>query len=263
MGYLNELIANETGAYVHTVELGGNWVADEFQGFFGDVDDQIQQVCAELGADERLRGGFNAIGLSQGGQFLRGLVQRCNFTAYGAAGMQKLISIGGQHQGVYGLPNCPGANVTLCGWVREALDKGAYLYPVQRSVVPAQYWQDPFNYTAYGQKNTFLADINQVRKVNPLYKERLSSLAALVLVMFEGDTVVQPPQSEWFGFYAPGSGNVTVPLYSTPIWKNDTLGLHSLKAGGRLHFLSLPGDHLRFTKEWFVSDILKEYLMSP
>lgn len=39
---------------------------------------------------------YNAIGFSQGSQFLRAVAQRC------PQGMRKLISFGGQHQGVYG-----------------------------------------------------------------------------------------------------------------------------------------------------------------
>lgn len=42
---------------------------------------------------------YNAIGFSQGGQFLRAVAQRC------PGGMKKLISFGGQHQGVYGRSN--------------------------------------------------------------------------------------------------------------------------------------------------------------
>jgi len=35
-------------------------------------------VCNKLAADPNLKGGFNAIGFSQGGQFLRAYTQRCN-----------------------------------------------------------------------------------------------------------------------------------------------------------------------------------------
>lgn len=35
------------------------------------------------------------------------------------------------------------------------------------------------------------------------YKKNLQQLEALVLVKFENDTMVQPVDSEWFGFYKP------------------------------------------------------------
>ena len=39
---------------------------------------------------------YNALGFSQGGQFLRAVAQRC------PQGMKNLVTFGGQHQGVYG-----------------------------------------------------------------------------------------------------------------------------------------------------------------
>ena len=45
---------------------------------------------------------FNAIGFSQGGQFLRAVAQRC------PQGMKVLVTFGAQHQGIYGLPQCLG-----------------------------------------------------------------------------------------------------------------------------------------------------------
>jgi palmitoyl-protein thioesterase len=64
--------------------------------------------------------GYNAIGFSQGGQFLRAVAQRCPL------GMKNLITLGGQHQGVYGLPNCPALSKKTCEYFREMLSYGAY-----------------------------------------------------------------------------------------------------------------------------------------
>jgi len=49
------------------------------------VNDQVAEACETLAADPQLADGFNAVGFSQGGQFLRALVQRCggNGTAVG------------------------------------------------------------------------------------------------------------------------------------------------------------------------------------
>ena len=35
-----------------------------------DVNQQVAQVCAQLAQDPQLKGGYNAMGFSQGGQFL-------------------------------------------------------------------------------------------------------------------------------------------------------------------------------------------------
>lgn len=54
--------------------------------------------------------------------FRRAVAQRCPQPR-----MHNLISLGGQHQGVYGLPNCPIAMPErTCNWIRKLLSVGAY-----------------------------------------------------------------------------------------------------------------------------------------
>lgn len=74
---------------------------------------------------------------SQGGQFLRAVAQRCPDPP-----MLNLISIGGQHQGVFGFPRCPGDNETICDYIRDLLRFGAYESFVQNHLVQAEYWHD-------------------------------------------------------------------------------------------------------------------------
>lgn len=74
---------------------------------------------------------------SQGGQFLRAVAQRCPNPP-----MLNLISIGGQHQGVFGFPRCPGDNETICNYIRDLLHFGAYESFVQNHLVQAEYWHD-------------------------------------------------------------------------------------------------------------------------
>lgn len=38
--------------------------------FFMNVNDQVREVCSQLATDPHLQGGYNAMGFSQGGQFL-------------------------------------------------------------------------------------------------------------------------------------------------------------------------------------------------
>lgn len=51
--------------------------------------------------------------------------------------MRNLISLGGQHQGVYGLPKCVGT-IKICNYIREMLNFGAYTSFVQNNVVQAE-----------------------------------------------------------------------------------------------------------------------------
>ena len=52
---------------------------DRWAGYVGDVGAQVDAACELLRTDDAVRGagGFHALGLSQGGQFVRGVVQRC------------------------------------------------------------------------------------------------------------------------------------------------------------------------------------------
>lgn len=43
---------------------------DTEHGFFGNVNDQVAEVCHTIQKDEKLKKGYNAIGFSQGSQFL-------------------------------------------------------------------------------------------------------------------------------------------------------------------------------------------------
>lgn len=53
--------------------------------YYGDMNEEIAKVCRFLAEQDGLKGGFNMIGFSQGGQFSRAVVQRCRFAAVGCA----------------------------------------------------------------------------------------------------------------------------------------------------------------------------------
>ncbi|XP_065198973.1 palmitoyl-protein thioesterase 1-like [Sycon ciliatum] len=239
------------GVYVRSLEIGDSVVKDTENGFLMNANDQITQVCAKLKQDPKLADGFNAIGFSQGGQFLRAVAQRCPEPQ-----MHNLVSVGGQHQGVYGFPRCPGANSTLCEIMRKLLDVGAYVSFVQDHLVQAEYWQDPFHYDEYVEKNVFLADINNEKTYNAAYKTNLQKLSNLVLVRFMRDTMVQPSISEWFGFYKPNSDKETVSMKDTRVYQKDLLGLQEMEAAGKIHFLASDSDHLQMNQTFFEEQIM-------
>jgi len=252
MGMIKRWIEDSfKGIYVYSVEVGANIIEDEANGYFGVVEDQIAQVQAKIAAQSELANGFNAIGFSQGGQFLRGYVER-----YNSPPVYNLITMGGQHQGVFGFPNCPGGNNTFCEEVRRLLRIGAYNPEIQSTVVQAQYWKDPYHLDQYVNISIFLADINNEKEVkNATYKENLVTLTNFVMVMFDYDTMVQPKQSEWFQFYSSDEDNTTVPLQQSQIYTEDWIGLKELDAANKLTFISCPGDHLQFTETWFKENI--------
>ncbi|XP_037549481.1 palmitoyl-protein thioesterase 1 [Nematolebias whitei] len=252
LGFLKKTIEEEIpGIYVISLMIGKNVVEDTESGFFLDVNTQVSMVCRQLAQDPELQGGYNAMGLSQGAQFLRAVAQRCP-----SPPMRTLISVGGQHQGVYGLPRCPGEHSYICNMIREALNRGAYSDLVQKHLVQAQYWHDPLNDDLYRKYSLFLADINQERFVNETYKKNLQQLKKFVMVKFLQDTVVDPVDSEWFGFLKTGQAKETETLQDSVLYKEDRLGLAAMDEAGKLVFLSSDGDHLQFSEGWFQQNLL-------
>jgi len=257
MGSIKKLIEqNIPNVYVLSIEIGTTVVQDTLNGFFMNVNKQIDMVCSQLANDTNMQNGYHSVGFSQGGQFLRGVAQRCP-----SPQMKNFISIGGQHQGVYGLPKCP-ASAAICNVVRELLNEGAYIPFVQNTLVQAEYWHDPLNEELYAEKSVFLGDINNEQTVNQAYKDNLLKLENMVLVKFLQDTMVVPPDSEWFGFYTPGQAVTIQPMNETDLYIQDRIGLQQLNNQGQVAFLSVDADHLQFTDEWFVDSIINPYLKS-
>ncbi|CAH1774935.1 unnamed protein product, partial [Owenia fusiformis] len=257
MGMIKSWIEKQIpNIYVHSLMIGASESQDMENGFLMNVNDQVTMACDKIKKDPKLAAGYNSVGFSQGGQFLRAVAQRCPNPP-----MHNLVSMGGQHQGVYGLPKCPGNNSTLCDYVRKLLNYGAYVGFVQNRIVQAEYWHDPMNEDEYKAKSVFLADINQERVKNPVYKTNLMKLANLVLVQFTEDTVVEPKESEWFGFYKPGQAKEKYTLQESPLYKEDWLGLKAMNEAGKLHFLGTVGDHMQVNETWFIQNIIKTFFV--
>ncbi|XP_048468810.1 palmitoyl-protein thioesterase 1 isoform X1 [Rhincodon typus] len=252
MGFIKKLVEQEIpGIYVLSLEIGNSIAEDIENSFFMNVNDQVELVCNILSKDKKLQNGYNAMGFSQGGQFLRAVAQRCPSPA-----MLKLITFGGQHQGVYGLPRCPGETSQICNLIRKLLNVGAYSSPIQDHLVQAEYWHDPLNEDLYRDKSIFLADINQERGINESYKENLTKLKKFVMVKFLNDTMVDPVDSEWFGFYKVGQAKDTYSLQESVLYQEDRLGLKTMDKAGKLQFLTVNGDHLQFSEKWFITNII-------
>eukprot|EP00091_Calanus_sinicus_P009782 TRINITY_DN22741_c0_g1_i1.p1 TRINITY_DN22741_c0_g1~~TRINITY_DN22741_c0_g1_i1.p1 ORF type:complete len:279 (-),score=68.94 TRINITY_DN22741_c0_g1_i1:161-997(-) len=220
--------------YTLKVMIGDDLEMDTANSVLMRASDQVSYVCDVLANDPNLAGGYNALGISQGGLMMRGVAQRCPNPP-----MKNLITFGSPHQGVFGVPECEASvgSYELCELVRRLLSEGAYIPWIQDLVAPAQYWHDPFNQTAFLAGSHYLADINNEREEkNPAYKDALASLENFVLARWISDTTIIPSQSSQFGFYDLGQDNTTLSLQELLMYKEDWLGLKELDAGGRLHF---------------------------
>ncbi|ONK68413.1 uncharacterized protein A4U43_C05F11250 [Asparagus officinalis] len=97
----------------------------------------------------------------------------------------------------------------------------------------------------------FLPKLNNeyANKRNSTYKERLSSLQNMVLIMFEHDTVLIPRETSWFGYYADGTFSPVLPTQQTALYMEDWIGLKTLDDAGRVKYLSVPGKHLGISRD--------------
>lgn len=232
------------------VQRGDRWI---------DVGEQVEFVCNEIRQQPELAGGFNGIGFSQGSQFMRGVLERCQHTG---PKMARLITLGGQHQGVMALPQCPQPSesqvgFSLCNLSHSLISFGAYAPWVRNHVVQAQFWRDPWDLDNYREFSQFLADINNDRnsaEKNHQYRDNILSLKEMVLFRFEDESVVVPRDSSWFSVYDAEKNHI-VPVQDTALYKEDWIGLKELDATGRLTMLTAPGDHMHFGKTWFAENI--------
>ncbi len=161
------------GTHVHMVRLGPSGDADRRATFLGSISDQVERVCADLAADPVLVAApaVHGLGLSQGGLFLRALVQRCGFgspdlgdpqsrsedgdfaevpadSARDASrdstprlpSMRTLMTFGSPHAGIGAFTSCRDGD-WLCSTALAAARTNAWGKWVQQSVVPAQYYR--------------------------------------------------------------------------------------------------------------------------
>ncbi|KAL1924532.1 uncharacterized protein VTP21DRAFT_4186 [Calcarisporiella thermophila] len=242
------------GVFVHSVSIAGNEDDDQRAGFFGNVNEQVDKVCTQLREEPRLRGGFNAVGFSQGGLFLRAYMERCNDPK-----VHHLITFGSPHGGVSDIPGCATGGL-MCQIMRSIAKRGAYSGYVRDHVVQAQYYKDPNNLDAYLEYNIFLPDINnELPEKNASYN--LADLTGkFVMVRFSNDTMLKPKETAWFWFY--DSEMNVVPLRAQPLYREDWLGLRTLDQQGRLVFKDLEEDHMRVSKEYLVEEIVP-FLAEP
>lgn len=255
-GMIDEIKKTIPDVHVLNVMIGEDMTEDEYNSILMHSNDQVALVCDMIKNDPKLASGYNGIAYSQGGQFMRGVAQRCPDPP-----MKNLITMGSQHQGVYGIPHCPGESDALCEFVRAVISLGAYTPWLQDLVTAAQYWHDPLNHTAYVHGSHYLAEINnEGEEKNPDYKTNLENLENFVMVKWRSETTVEPMESSHFEFYIAGSENEILPLRESDIYKDDWIGLKTLDESGRLHFLVSEGDHMHLDRPWFTENIVKVFL---
>lgn len=101
------------------------------------------------------------------------------------------------------------------------------------------YWNDPYHQDEYFEYSTFLPLINnEIRTENSTrFRENLINIDQMVLIGGPDDDVIMPWQSSQFGFYKDEDTEV-IPYNRRKIYRNDAIGLRTLKDEGRLEVLT-------------------------
>ncbi|KDR75371.1 hypothetical protein GALMADRAFT_249405 [Galerina marginata CBS 339.88] len=253
-----------SGIFVHSVYIEEDLDKDRQAGFYGNANEQIEFVATQLAEIAELRDGFDAIGFSQGGQFLRAYVER-----YNSPPVNNLITFGSQHMGISDIPTCRRYDF-LCQIARKTAKQAVYGEWAQENLIQAQYYRDPSNYEKYLTTNYFLTSINNEipNSRNETYAGNLASLKNLVLVLFTEDKTVVPKESAWFGaevieeeetpvkqFPLSLSKNLNsernvVPMRLQPIYLENWIGLQELDGRGGIVFETCKGEHMQLGDCW-------------
>ncbi|KAK3899656.1 Alpha/Beta hydrolase protein [Staphylotrichum tortipilum] len=240
------------GTYVYTARIDDNASRDRYFSFVGNVTEQVAKVCADIAAHPILSTApaIDALGFSQGGQFLRAYVQRCNKPP-----VRSLITFGSQHNGISAFRDCSTTDL-VCRIAMAVLKGDAWTDTVQRSLVPAQYYRNPAEYEQYLEHSNFLADINNERPAkSEQYKANIVALDNFVMYMFEDDTTVIPKETAWFEEV---NGTESTPLRARPLYSEDWLGLRALDRKGGLKFRTAAGEHMQISEE-LLKDAFAEF----
>ena len=251
---LNDTIGNTT---IYYIRLDEDPSADRTATFWGNVNLQVQKVCDDLASHPLLSkaSAINALGFSQGGQFLRAYVERCN-----SPRVENLVTFGSQHNGISEFQECA-AKDWLCQTWRGVLKGNAWGSFSQSKLVPAQYYRDPEDLDNYNEYSNFLADLNNERRAkNDTYKENMKQLGKFAMFMFANDTTVVPKESAFFSEVNTTSETVTK-LQDRDIYQEDWIGLRFLDENKRLDFRIVEGGHMQLSDN-ILSDTFNEYFKS-
>jgi palmitoyl-protein thioesterase len=233
MKQFTEYLGQQANVTSVCVEIGDGPSASWLLGF----QKQVEAACTNLKKIPEFANGINVLGLSQGGLIARSMAEVCSIPVH------NVITLGGPHMGVMSIPDCESG--LICEIFNDALDLGVYDPFVQNNFGPTGYYKDQYQYDVYLKNSGYLAAANNERSINVDYANGFKSINQLVLVEFTEDTVVDPKESEQFGYYDNNS-KVLLRYNETQDYINDVLGLKTLDQQGKIVFEYIVGNHLQF-----------------
>jgi len=263
MGSITKAIASRTGSYAKCIPTGGNILTDTINGFLMNMDKSVDVFAEKIRADPKLKGGFNAIGFSQGNSLIRGYIHK-----YNDPPVNTFISVHGTVMGVAAFPNCfkQGKPLGLiCKALAEVLGDVTYNSLAQGILFQGDYYRDPEKALSPGYlKHSQIAQWNNENSanVNATYTSNFGKVKKFAMVKALGDTMVYPNAGEHWGSFADGSYATAkiLPMNETKFYKQNLFGLKDADAAGKIFYETTPGNHLQFTKEQLFSWVDKYFI---
>jgi palmitoyl-protein thioesterase len=222
---------------VYNVEIGNGRKTSLFM----PLDEQLAILCDTIYAEEALAGGFDFIGMSQGGLLARGYVERCNKFP-----VRNLINLATPNGGVY---------------IPTTVDIYESFYQEHLSI--SGYWRDPTDLEAYVEYCSYLPVINNERLTthSTQFKANLLSLTNYVVIWSPNDDVLKPPASGKFSVFDINYN--IIPLEETALYIQDLVGLRTLAERDQLGIYETNCSHVEHINPSCFDQlyaILQEYL---
>eukprot|EP01052_Picozoa_sp_SAG31_P023505 SAG31_NODE_1943_length_6856_cov_8.165458_3_plen_207_part_00 len=179
-------------------------------------------------ADPELAGGFNAFGLSQGSNVIRGYIQR-----YNDPPVVTFMALSSPIVGVGAFPMCP-PDVPLlgpiCQLLAETLGELAYLPIIQDILFQANYFRDPtkLDTEPYRRNSQLGRWNNEGDSYNETYKTNFEQVRQVIAVMALQDAVVWPVIAQQWGQPKPGQWSEVNNMTESDWYQDDSFGLRTL-----------------------------------
>lgn len=249
MKSVTALVGDRLGVYAVCVPTADSLIKDVLASFLMNMDASVDEFAKRVRADPKLAGGFNALGLSQGNNLIRGYIAK-----YNDPPVHAFVSVCGINGGVAAFPMCIPAMPIVghaCAALTEVLGALAYNPLVQSVLFQAGYFRDPTKLgTAAYKENSQLAQWNGEGVANlTAAKAKYARTSRFVWVRGTLDTVVWPNTAEQWGALGPGyPTNLTVlPMEQAAWFVDDPFGLRAAQSAGKNAFESFAGEHIRFS----------------
>ncbi|OAF64290.1 hypothetical protein A3Q56_08008 [Intoshia linei] len=208
---------------------------------------QVTYACNWLHYNKKhFLNGFDGIGISQGGVFLRILSQTCT----NGPKMVNLLTLASPHRGISHVPMC-----SICDAIITAYNISEIVYNhsyKSSSITFLSYWHDVYQEKLYREKSLIGYMNYHGKKIN---------FERLIMIQQLDDDLVLPHQSACFEYYNPKLGQNHIQSFNeSEIYWFDTIGLKKLYDSNNMVCISNKGRH-NDIKITFIAETVMKYFI--